>query len=69
MSDDEDVLLSLEFHDDGFEAHDDVAVGFTAWSCRLDETICVCAERERTAVSVVELVIISSLEIFRICFL
>ena len=30
MSDDEDVLLSLELHYDGLEADDDVPVGFTS---------------------------------------
>ena len=29
MSDDEDVLLSLELHYDRLEADDDVSVGFT----------------------------------------
>lgn len=29
MADDEDVLLSLEFHDHRFEPHDDIAVGFS----------------------------------------
>lgn len=30
MSDDEDVLLALEFHDDGLETDDHVPVRFTA---------------------------------------
>ena len=30
MRDDEDVFGAFEFHDDGFETDDDVAVGFAA---------------------------------------
>ncbi len=31
VSDDEDILLSLELHDDRLEADDDVSVGLATW--------------------------------------